>query len=212
MIQFVKIYGLSAPPLDAQVRYVGVTTRSLDKRLVEHLREARTGKMTHKAKWLRKMLASGVTPVALLLAEVPESEWEQTEREHIAAFSNLTNSCAGGRGTLNPSPETRALRSAASKGKRHTPETRARMSVSMRGVKRSAEARVRMSEGQRRRAPPSEETRARHSLANVGKTHSAEARARMSASAKSRPPISDETRRRLGDASRVQWAARKVVP
>ena len=44
-----------------------------------------------------------------------------------------------------PSPETRALVSAARKGKSHTPETRAKISEAKSGISRSAETRTKIS-------------------------------------------------------------------
>jgi hypothetical protein len=47
-----KIYSL-ADPRTGEVRYIGVTIQSLNRRLCCHMGSARRGEETHRARWMR---------------------------------------------------------------------------------------------------------------------------------------------------------------
>lgn len=187
----VKVYGLRAPALSEEIRYVGITTQGdLKRRLAQHWsRVRRKAERTHKAAWMRKVDAMGLSVEIVLLDEVPESEWQQAERRYIAQYPNLTNSTSGGEGLLNPTPETRERMRQAQLGRKHSPErvekARARMLGNKYGlgVKQSPEhiakavaGRIGKS-GRHERTP---EIRANMSAAKIGSKHSEETRRKMS--------------------------------
>lgn len=96
------IYGL-VDPRNGKLRYVGKSTRGLMGRFREHEDEARCEK-THKANWLRQLLATGAHPLVKLLECVgsPE-ELDRAERRWIALYrtfngNQLTNATDGGDG------------------------------------------------------------------------------------------------------------------
>lgn len=103
-----SVYGIS----DAvSLRYVGVTTRDIDKRLDAHVREAKRSGGTHKRHWLRQALDADVVEVELLDTATTSSDALWLERLWIAVFRacgvRLVNGCDGGRGVLNPTKSTR---------------------------------------------------------------------------------------------------------
>lgn len=107
----VQLYGISDAGPD-QFRYLGVTTRGIEQRLDRHVREALSTSGPHKRHWLRGALDAGRSVEIVQLDTAPTSAdalW--LERLWICVFRacgiRLTNSCDGGRGVLNPTPETR---------------------------------------------------------------------------------------------------------
>ncbi len=60
-----KIYSLVCP-IDGKVKYVGVTSFDLQKRLVEHCRQ-QTG--CNKSNWIKSLKAKGLIPIINLLEE-----------------------------------------------------------------------------------------------------------------------------------------------
>lgn len=105
----VKIYGLVCP-ITNEIRYIGKTERTLEKRLQAHIAEAKKIGVTHKQRWIRQCLASGVAPAMWLLEEVPLDRWADRERSWIERAQrlglNLTNQTPGGEGVQLTDPET----------------------------------------------------------------------------------------------------------
>jgi hypothetical protein len=133
------IYAL-IDPRTSDVRYIGATT-DVQRRLQEHLRreEAR-----HCSRWIRSLLASGLSP-RVWVFEVVGDGWQAAERRWIQTFRDLgmatCNIADGGEGT--------------SPGSTKLAETRAKMSVAatrwQTGRKLPAEQRERMSTAQLKR-------------------------------------------------------------
>lgn len=182
----ITVYGLFAPPLDPHVRYVGITRAPLARRLNAHLSRARCGERTHKATWIRKVLAAGAAVQIKPFIEVPFEERVVWEQAFIAGLPNLTNLTIGGEG---------AYGNTYRRGAKHTSETRARMSAAHAGVKRSSHT---------------VETKAKMRAARLGRVPSAETRARMSEAAKRKPAPSVETRQKLSAATTRQHVARRT--
>lgn len=95
------VYGL-VDPRDGQLRYVGVTRVSPEKRLLAHLRDAKQSKeQSHRIHWLRSLLNQGITPEVFVIEENP-SDWKEAEPFWINYFksigANLVNSGGGGPG------------------------------------------------------------------------------------------------------------------
>jgi Ni/Co efflux regulator RcnB len=128
------IYAL-IDPRTSDVRYIGATT-DVQRRLREHLRreEAR-----HCSRWIRSLLASGLSPHVWVF-EVVGDGWQAAERRWIQTFRDLEmatcNIADGGEGTSpgsTKSAETRAKMSAAATrwqtGRKLSAEQREKMSV-----------------------------------------------------------------------------------
>lgn len=98
----VKIYGLVCP-ISGEIRYIGKTSRELDRRLYAHISESRRIRNSHKHRWIAKCLDDGVRPLIVLLEDVPSSmSWQARERAWIKlalkSGMRLTNQTAGGEG------------------------------------------------------------------------------------------------------------------
>ena len=93
----VKIYGLRCP-VKQEIRYVGKTISSLEKRLRDHISQSlrKTEKLTYKENWIRKLNSDNLTPSIELIEECRESDWKEREIFWIAYYKNLTNSTIGG--------------------------------------------------------------------------------------------------------------------
>jgi predicted GIY-YIG superfamily endonuclease len=122
----VTIYVLEDP---TGIRYVGITSRTLAKRLACHIWEAARGdRYVHR--WLRG-LPDAPTIRAIeahpdrASASLAERRWIRRLRKHGV---RLTNTAPGGEGNSGPkSAETRAKMAAAARGRVTSEETRAKM-------------------------------------------------------------------------------------
>ena len=94
-----KIYVLKNPETHV-VKYVGVTTRSLNQRLYQHLSEARNKTGTYKINWIRSLLKNNKKPIIDLLEICNETNWEEREKYWINFYPNLTNTDIGGKGII----------------------------------------------------------------------------------------------------------------
>lgn len=176
------VYALK-DPVTEQIRYVGVTTRSMSLRLSEHIAAKRN---THCSAWIKSLTRKGLRPCPVILETGCGPGWAISERKWIASYrgqgANLTNHTDGGEGTLGwiPTAAWRLLNAARAR-QIHT------------GRKRSAESCQRMRTAQftrlaweqqngvvRRHPPRSAETLKRMSDAQKGKKASAETRKKLS--------------------------------
>lgn len=182
------------------VRYVGYTTKTIEKRLYEHLKEAETSKTNvHRLNWFRSLIKDGIKPVFIELEKVNETNWQERERHWINHFGreNLVNSTDGGEGSLNPSQETREKIGRSSsermKGKqhllgyKHTDKSKALISQRTREryANRTEEERLRKAEKIRaqklgvKRKPFSDKTRKNMSEAHKGQKLSEERKKKL---------------------------------
>jgi len=90
----IYIYGLYT---DEDIRYVG-KTNNLEKRLNEHIRDAKCNKNTHKHNWIRKELKNNKEIKIKILEECNIKNWEEKEKLWIKKYNNLTNCTEGGEG------------------------------------------------------------------------------------------------------------------
>ena len=127
----VFIYALK-DPRDGNVRYVG-RSFAPEKRYKAHLRE---GGDTHKARWIKQLMDLKSQPELEILECVAASDWSEAERRWMAKYDNLTNSCSGGYGLLNPTAETRLKMRARKFGKTLTKEHCAKVSAALKGKKK----------------------------------------------------------------------------
>jgi len=119
------VYALLDPETE-EVRYVGFTRFTLEKRLQEHLCD---GFKTHRRNWIQSLRRRGLRPTITLLETVVEEPWQAREQWWIKhcreAGCNLVNGTDGGDGMNNPSEEVRRKCGDAQRGKKrvHSPET-----------------------------------------------------------------------------------------
>ena len=196
-------------PRTSEVRYVGKTCDP-QKRLRQHMAEARGKMMSHRAAWVRSLVREGLSPSLVPIEVTTMGAWQERERWWIAELRamgcRLVNGTDGGEGLNNPSAETRAKIGAFQKGNKWcvgravSEETRAVMRERSTGRAHTPAACAKMSERQfgRKHSP---ETRAKIATANAGRVVSAEQRERMSNAKKGRP-LSVETRQKLSLAGR----------
>lgn len=109
MDNLVIIYGLLDPET-GELRYVGKTKVSVERRLTNHLCDK---SRNHRTSWIANLKRRGMIPECVIIEECSEDIWEEAEMFYISYFSslgcNLTNSTKGGDGGLGriPSLETR---------------------------------------------------------------------------------------------------------
>lgn len=161
----VFLYAL-CDPLSGRIRYMGKATDPYD-RYERHLRNAYREK-THKACWIKSLLANNQVPILEIVDVVPENEWEFWEREWIKVcrilLFDLTNGTEGGDGRSGfvTSPEVKIAISRALSGRETSQKTRALLSKASRGRKTSLE------------------TRQKQRLRRLGRKTSADTRAKQS--------------------------------
>lgn len=93
------IYGLVDPRTN-RIRYIGKADNP-QRRLTNHLADARRGVVSVRCRWLRKLMKLGLVPTVEILEEVPVDRWDEAERWWIARLSlshDLTNGTHGGDG------------------------------------------------------------------------------------------------------------------
>jgi hypothetical protein len=128
-------------PVAGDVRYVGVTSRPLEKRLAAHICEARVTPKSHRAHWINALADRGIHPLMVAFASVPPAfSWQDLERAVISQFrdecARLVNGTDGGEGVSgrkwSPNAEQRKRMGDAQIGKTATIESRHKRSVSLR--------------------------------------------------------------------------------
>jgi hypothetical protein len=133
------IYGLIDPRTD-QLRYVGKTSASLEKRLSAHVARCNLLTKRHSSRWLKGLADSGLHPEIFEIEIVQAGgDWIEAEQFWIAYFrsigADLTNICVGGEGVggYKFSPERKQELSEKFKGRIFDPEWRRRISIAKRG-------------------------------------------------------------------------------
>lgn len=120
----VKIYTLNHP-ITGEVRYVGKTIQSLNKRLNGHIYKVGN---THTICWIKSLKKLGLTPNIELLDTCSTNNWKFWESFWIELFKswniNLTNHSTGGEGRENVrlTEEQKLHLSKIKKGRQFTPE------------------------------------------------------------------------------------------
>ena len=94
------IYAMVDPNTD-EVRYVGKAD-CVKTRYATHIREAKSGKDSHKCNWIRQLINKNLKPKLIVLEEVSQNDWKAAEIHYIAEYKklghNLTNLANGGEG------------------------------------------------------------------------------------------------------------------
>ena len=111
----VSIYYLYAEnDLTKTPRYIGITSKTIEKRLGQHQQSFNLRKVTYKTNWIKSLLSNNIK-LCINIIEVVNS-WEEACRKEVELIKyyrnlniGLTNTTAGGDGLLNMqfSEETR---------------------------------------------------------------------------------------------------------
>lgn len=165
------------------VRYVGKTVQSLERRLTQHCdRESRT----HKGNWVASVLAGGGQVEIRLLEVVPSwRNWEEAEARWIRHYRDagvkLTNATDGGDGSHNLAQDVRDRIANTLRGRKASPELRAKLQEIARNSPLRLERveKMRAANLGRSRGP---EFKEKLRQINLGKTLSEETKKRLSAS------------------------------
>lgn len=101
-------------PRTGLVRYVGWTTKTVDKRLKVHIWDAKGKAKTHRHRWILSVLAAGLQP-EIVVVEIGEgSGWSEAEKRWITHYRRagaaLVNGTDGGQGLVGETPEARIAR------------------------------------------------------------------------------------------------------
>lgn len=188
-----RIYALKDPRTD-EIRYVGWTIKTPERRLANHIWQAKARRSSHVHRWILCILADGVMPAIEVLEAGSGDGWRAAEREWIfrlrAIGVRLTNIADGGEGKpgAKQSTETRAKIAAA----HSTPEARAAKSAFMRNRKQSDAQKTRWMEYLRDRPPESYDALR---ASNIGSKHSPERIAKRAAKLRGRKPSPEQCRR-----------------
>jgi group I intron endonuclease len=194
--------------------YVGITTKTAEKRFKRHEYSLRYAKVNGPA--LYSAWRKHGAPTLVVLATVENEDLYETEKRAIAAYGTLYpggyNLAEGGEAVGSKHPEVRAKMSAALLGRRVyeiSAEARAKMSASHLGMKSSDETRAKIGAASKARLA-TQEARARMSAAQKDRMSSPETRARLSAATKARM-ASPEVRASMAAAQKARRAARKAA-
>lgn len=151
----VNIYTLSHP-ITGEIRYVGKTNRTLEKRLYGHLHRKSSVKSSC---WIKSLESKGLTPIIELIDVVSEENWEEEEKFYISYCRflgfDLTNMDEGGVGMIGYriTDEVKAKMRKSRTGKPCKEETKRKISQSLKGHTLSEERRRKIANTLRGRTP-----------------------------------------------------------
>ena len=139
----VIIYTLS-DPITSEIRYIGKTVQTLQRRLDGHIMSAiRNRESSHKCNWIKQLYKNDLSPIIEAIEEIEETNWESTEQYWIAQFKawnyKLLNMTDGGDGNKNQiySEERKQKMRDKMIGFKHTSISKKKMSESRLGIKLS---------------------------------------------------------------------------
>jgi group I intron endonuclease len=169
-------------PITREVRYVGATTQEPDRRMREHICDARRRAKSYVHRWILSLLDAGLKPEMIVVQKVPatgdrvkaERKWIAIYRKQGARLANLTEGGDGCPG-YKMSDEGRAYISACRKASGISKENRAKMQAAAKLVFESEEYRAKIS-GRSGALNP-----------RFGTKHTPETKAKMSAKRKANP-------------------------
>ncbi len=171
-----SIYTLS-DPITKEIRYIGVTRNSLNKRLSGHIKDAQRYDY-HNSRWIRSLLKNNLKPLIEQLDECDVYNWNDVETYWIAQFKcwgfNLTNSKDLSTGISTYSDETIKKLRAAQLGRKLSEETKEKIRIN---------TRISLI-GKNRKL--SEETKEKLRIANIGKRALEKTKEKMSIAHKNR--------------------------
>jgi len=107
-----KIYTLTDPTTNI-IRYVGMTSQTLKRRLSKHIIDSNR-KKTHKDCWIFGLRQKNLLPIIDVIDIVDENEWQFWEQHYISLFKswnfNLVNLTIGGEGVIGNIPWNKGLK------------------------------------------------------------------------------------------------------
>lgn len=177
----VKIYVLKHPDT-LEIRYVGKTIRGLNKRLCNHISNAKGNKHNkHLSNWILSIINENKRPVIELIEECDYNIWQEREKYWISKFPNLINLTIGGDGCegFTHSQKTIEKCKNANLGRKHTQEFKDNMSKRLKGISLSKEHKGKIAQSHIG-IKPSNETRKKLSESHKGKEQSIESRIKRS--------------------------------
>lgn len=177
----VKIYVLKHPDTK-EVRYVGKTVRKLNRRLGNHIVNAKGNKHNkHLSNWILSILKEGKKPIIELIEECHYSIWQEREMFWISQFNNLINLTKGGdgcKGFIHDQETIEKLRK-INLGRKHTQEFKENMSKRLKGVPFTKEHKENISKALKGRKTP-DDIRKKLSESHKGIKQSEESRKKRS--------------------------------
>lgn len=142
-METIKIYSLE-DPLTKEIRYVGKTKDTLEKRFSTGHMFAIHREKSYKRNWLKSLENKGLQPTITLLDEIPSTEdWEWLEKYWISQIKSwgfrLTNMTEGGEGNKNQvfSKESIEKRASKLRGRKYSKEHCAKISKALKGKVKS---------------------------------------------------------------------------
>lgn len=189
-----KIYSLKHPDT-LEIVYVGKTVVKLNRRLANHIANAKGDKHNKQlSNWILNLLSENKRPIIELIEECDESIWESREMFWISQYSNLMNLTKGGNGSLGyiHDDEAKLKCGLSNLGRTHSDSFKQNMSRRLKGVKLKPEHVSKISAG------------------NKGKKASEETKLKLSESHKGIIQ-SEETKRKRSETIKAWWAARKSI-
>lgn len=105
-METIKIYALINPKT-GEVRYIGKTIQTLERRLTNHISDGRKKRYkNYTVNWINSLINQNLLPEIILIDEINfEENWEWLEQYWISQFKtwgfNLTNLTEGGDGNKN---------------------------------------------------------------------------------------------------------------
>jgi hypothetical protein len=139
------------------IRYVGKTSQSIERRLKAHIRCAIRGERSHKANWIRTLLARGQYPSIVPIQQVEgdgceeEIAWIKYYRSAGLLLTNTTDGGDGIRSGYKHSGEALANISAAAKLRCADPAFRAASTAALKNKTKTPATLKKMSEAQKGR-------------------------------------------------------------
>lgn len=145
----VNIYTLSHP-LTGEIRYVGKTIQTLERRLTTHLADARAKRYkNHNCNWIQSLLKQELLPKMELLDCIEDADnWEWLESYWISQLKDwgfrLTNLTDGGDGNKGQvfSRESIQKRADKNRGQKRTEEFKERHSKLLKGKPKTDKAKA----------------------------------------------------------------------
>lgn len=139
-------------PRTMQIRYVGITSESLDRRLTNHCSAAKRNPTRPVCAWINHLAADQMVPLIEALEEVSSGEeayarevhWISTLRAEGKPILNCTDGGLGWAGHTH-SPEARRKISKANRGKPISAQQRQRQSMAMTGRKLTEDHKAKVS-------------------------------------------------------------------
>lgn len=205
--EMLSLYALIDPREEVswrnQIRYVGITKKSLQRRLSEHLQESKNNRKRHVYKWIRKLSKVGLIPKTIELARVSDNWWQIAECTAIKHFKDLgyrlCNHTDGGDGTLGWSPSEEYRKAAALRMKGNT------YAKALKGFKRSEQNKANLSKALKGRILTEEWKRkiSENHKGMLGKKMSEEAKQKIAE--KNKGPKSVRHRYKLRQPKSVRW-------